>query len=191
MLHILLRSISVAKIHNYPFPTNISSHIHHPHLVEQLFIASLVEAVITCPTSYPQPIELCALSLCFYYGLLNEIQGKEEKIWAFALKEYAKEIPGEIEREIFHFEGIDYLDDDYTIENVTIDRRSLTITLTDKAEGKTSDYCIDIRKYPFLRTLLPSDLVSIIRLLSTDEVSFQWPLKGYVIPMKEFEIKEG
>ena len=59
-------------------------------------------------------------------------QGKEEKIWAFALKEYAKEIPAEIEREIFHFEGIDYLDDDYTIENVTIDRRSLTITLTER-----------------------------------------------------------
>ena len=118
-------------------------------------------------------------------------QGKEEKIWAFALKEYAKEIPAEIEREIFHFEGIDYLDDDYTIDNVTIDRRSLTITLTDKAEEKTSDYYIDIKKYPFLRTLLPSDLISIIRLLSTDEVSFQWPLKGYVIPMKEFEIKEG
>ena len=117
-------------------------------------------------------------------------QGKEEKIWAFALKEYAKEIPAEIEREIFHFEGIDYLDDDYTIENVTIDRRSLTITLTDKAEEKTSDYYIDIKKYPFLRTLLPSDLISIIRLLSTDEVSFQWPLKGYVIPLKEFEIKE-
>ena len=113
-------------------------------------------------------------------------QGKEEKIWAFALKEYAKEIPAEIEREIFHFEGIDYLDDDYTIDNVTIDRRSLTITLTDKAEEKTSDYYIDIKKYPFLRTLLPSDLVSIVRLLSTDEISFQWILKGYVIPLSEF-----
>ena len=113
-------------------------------------------------------------------------QGKEEKIWAFALKEYAKEIPTEIEREIFHFEGIDYLDDDYTIDNVTIDRRSLTITLTDKAEEKTSDYYIDIKKYPFLRTLLPSDLVSIVRLLSTDEISFQWILKGYVIPLSEF-----
>ena len=113
-------------------------------------------------------------------------QGKEEKIWAFALKEYAKEIPAEIEREIFHFEGIDYLNDDYTIENVTIDRRSLTITLTEKAEKKTSDYCIDIKKYPFLRTLLPSDLISIIRPLNTDEVSFQWVQKGYVIPLKEF-----
>ena len=118
-------------------------------------------------------------------------QSKEEKIWAFALKEYAREIPAEIEREIYHFEGVDYLDDDYTIENVTIDRRTLTITLTDKKEEKTSDYCIDIRKYPFLRTLLPSDFVSIIRLLRTDEVSFQWILKGYVIPMTEFEIKEG
>ena len=99
-------------------------------------------------------------------------------------------IPAEIEREIFHFEGVDYLDDDYTIKNVTIDRRTLTIAITDKAEEKTSNYSIDIKKYPFLRTLLPSDLVSIVRLLNTDEVSFQWILKGYVIPLKEFEIKE-
>ena len=56
----------------------------------------------------------------------------------------------------------------------------------DKAEEKTSDYYIDIKKYPFLRTLLPSDLVSIVRLLSTDEISFQWILKGYVIPLSEF-----
>ncbi len=94
--------------------------------------------------------------------------------------------PAEIEREIFHFEGVDYLDDDYTIDNVTIDHRTLTITLTDKAEEKISDYSIDIKKYPFLCTLLPSDLVSIIRPLNTDEISFQWVQKGYVIPLKKF-----
>ena len=116
-------------------------------------------------------------------------EGKEEKIWAFALKEYAKEIPAEIEREIFRFEGIDYLDDDYDVENVAIDRHTMTITLTDKKEEKTSDYCISIKKYPFLRTLLPSDIVSIIRPLSTNEISFQWVQKGYVIPLKEFEKK--
>ena len=48
-----------------------------------------------------------------------------------------------------------------------------------------------MRRYdiPSSDTLLPSDIVSIIRPLSTNEISFQWVQKGYVIPLKEFEKK--
>ena len=54
----------------------------------------------------------------------------------------------------------------------------------------TEDYTIDINQYPFLRTLLPSDVIGIVRPTDTNEVSFRWVQKGYVIPLEEFEIKE-
>lgn len=118
---------------------------------------------------------------------LDSPQGKEEKIWANVLKPYDQQIPPEIEAELYHFEGVDALDDDYTIENVTIDRHTLTIRLTDKAEGITSDYSIGIRRHVFLRTLLPSDIISIVRPLQTGELCFRWALRGYMIPFGEFE----
>ena len=113
-------------------------------------------------------------------------QGKDEKIWANVLKEYDKQTPANIEAELFHFEGVEDLDGYYDIENVTIDRHTLTIRLTDKAEGMTGDYSISIHKYAFLRTLLPSDIISIIRPLKTGEPTFRWALRGHMIPMKEF-----
>lgn len=69
------RKISIEKIHYYP---NISSHIHHPHLIKQPFIASLIEAIIKRSTTNPQSIELCALSLRLYYGLLEGVLWRVE-----------------------------------------------------------------------------------------------------------------
>ena len=34
--------------------------------------------------------------------------------------------------------------------------------------------------------LLPSDVIGIVRPTATNEVSFRWIDKGYVIPLKEF-----
>ena len=84
---------------------------------------------------------------------------------------------------MFAFEGIEYLRD-YVVENVTIDRYSLTIAV--EREGKQTDYTININQYPFLRTLLPSDIIGIVRSTDTNEVSFRWVQKGYVIPLEEF-----
>ena len=59
-------------------------------------------------------------------------------------------------------------------------------------EGRSSlsdeytDYSIDIHQYPFLCMLLPSDVIGIVRPTATNEVSFRWIDKGYVIPLKEF-----
>ena len=40
---------------------------------------------------------------------------------------------------------------------------------------------IDINQYPFLRTLLSSDIIGIVRPTDTNEVSFRWIQNGYVI----------
>jgi hypothetical protein len=42
-----------------------------------------------------------------------------------------------------------------------------------------------------LCSLLPSDIIGIVRSTVTNEVLFRWVQKGYVIPLEEFEIKEG
>lgn len=113
-------------------------------------------------------------------------QGKDEKIWANVLKGYDKQLPAHIEEALYHFEGIEDMDSEYDIVNVTIDRHTLTIRLTDKNDGKGTDYSINIREYEFLRTLLPSDIVSIVCPLMTGEPTFHWALRGHMIAMKEF-----
>lgn len=102
------------------------------------------------------------------------------------LADVRHQTPANIEADLFHFEGVEDLDSYYDIENVTIDRHTLTIRLNDKAEGMTSDYSIGIHKYAFLRTLLPSDIISIIHPLKTGNLTFRWALRGHMIPMKEF-----
>ena len=114
---------------------------------------------------------------------LDTPQGKDAKIWANVVKGYNENIPENVMAKVFAFEGMEYLDG-YDVKNVTIDRYSLTITM--EREGEFADYTIDINQYPFLRTLLPSDIIGIVRPTDTNEVSFRWIQKGYVIPMKEF-----
>ena len=126
-----------------------------------------------------------------HYGLpthlqcldLDNPQGKDAKIWANVMRGYNENMPECVMNAVFAFEGMEYLRD-CVVENVTIDRYSLTISV--EREGGRTDYTIDINQYPFLRTLLPSDIIGIVRPTDTNEVSFRWIDKGYVIPLKEF-----
>lgn len=120
---------------------------------------------------------------CLHRIDLDNPQGKDAKIWANVMRGYNDNIPECVTNAVFAFEGIEYLRD-YVVENVTIDRYSLTIAV--EREGEQTDYTIDINQYPFLRTLLPSDVIGIVRSTDTNEVSFRWVQKGYVIPMEEF-----
>lgn len=124
---------------------------------------------------------------CLHRIDLDNPQGKDAKIWANVMRGYNDNIPECVTNAVFAFEGIEYLRG-YVVENVTIDRYSLTIAV--EREGGHTDYTIDINQYPFLRTLLPSDIIGIVRSTDTNEVSFRWVQKGYVIPLEEFEIKE-
>ena len=124
---------------------------------------------------------------CLHRIDLDNPQGKDAKIWANVMRGYDSNMPECVMNAVLAFEEMEYLRD-CVVENVTIDRYSLTITV--EREGGRTDYTIDINQYPFLRTLLPSDVIGIVRPTDTNEVSFRWVQKGYVIPLEEFEIKE-
>lgn len=115
---------------------------------------------------------------------LDNPQGKEAKIWANVMKWYDKNVPDNVMQAIFQFEGMEY-QDGYEIKNVAIDRHSLTITV--EKEGGCTDYTIDIERYDFLKTLLPSDIIGVVHLKRTNKLSFRWIEKAYVIPIEEFE----
>ena len=124
-----------------------------------------------------------AIPACLHRIDLDNPQGKDAKIWANVMRGYNENMPDCVMNAVFAFEGMEYLRD-CVVENVTIDRYSLTIAV--EREGGRTDYTIDINQYPFLRTLLPSDIIGIVRPTDTNEVSFRWINKGYVIPLKEF-----
>ena len=117
---------------------------------------------------------------------LENPQGKDAKIWANVMRGYDRYLPDNVLQAIFQFEGVEYLDG-YDIKNVTIDRHALTITV--EMEGGCTDYTIDISRYDFLKTLLPSDVVAVVNFKRTGQRSFRWVEKAYVIPMEEFEEK--
>ena len=52
------------------------------------------------------------------------------------------------------------------------------------------DYMLNIDHCDFFKTLLPSDVVEVVRLNRTGQLSFRWVEKAYVIPMEEFEEKK-
>ncbi len=124
---------------------------------------------------------------CLHRIDLDDPQGKDAKIWANVMRGYNENTPKSVINAVFAFEGMDYLSD-YVVENVTIDRHSMIITV--EHEDEYTDYTIDIHRFPFLQTLLPSDFVGVVRPTATNEVSFRWIDKGYVIPMSEFNKME-
>lgn len=117
---------------------------------------------------------------------LTNPEGKEEKIWANVMIGYDKNIPDNVLQTICEFDGIEYLNE-YEIRNVTIDWHALTISV--EKDGESTDYTISIQRYDFLKTLLPSDTIGVVHLKRTDQLSFRWVDKAYVIPMAEFEVK--
>ena len=121
---------------------------------------------------------------CLHRIDLDNPQGKDAKIWANVMRGYHANTPANVLAAVYAFEGIEYLND-YVVVNVTIDRYTMNIAV--EREGELTDYSISINQYPFLRTILPSDIVGVIRQTGTDELSFRWIDKGYVIPLKEFK----
>ena len=132
--------------------------------------------------------ERYAIPACLQRIDLENPQGKDAKIWANVMKGYDRCLPDNVMQAIFQFEGMEFLDG-YDIENVMIDRRSLTITVNKAGEGLV-DYMLNIDHCDFLKTLLPSDVVEVVRLNRTGQLSFRWVEKAYVIPMEEFEEKK-
>ena len=127
-----------------------------------------------------------AIPTCLQRIDLENPQGKDAKIWANVMRGYDRCLPDNVLKAIFLFEGVEYLDG-YDIKNVAIDWHALTITV--EKDGECADYTIDIGRYDFLKTLLPSDVVAVVHLKRTDQLSFRWVDKAYVIPMEEFEVR--
>ena len=117
---------------------------------------------------------------------LDNPQGKDVKIWANVMKWYDKNVPDNVMQEVYRFDGMEYLSE-YDIKNVTIDRHTLTISV--EKDGECADYTIDICRYDFLKTLLPSDIIGVVHFKRTDQLSFRWVDKDYIVPMGEFEVK--
>ena len=130
-------------------------------------------------TSYGIPTQLQRIDL-------ENPQGKDAKIWANVMKGYDKNVPDNVLQAVFLFEGMEYLNE-YEIKNVTIDRHSLIIRV--EKDDACADYSIDICQYDYLKTLLPSDIIGVVHLKRTNQLSFRWVDKAYVIPMAEFEVK--
>lgn len=121
---------------------------------------------------------------CLHRIDLANPQGKDEKIWAHVMRGYDNDIPDNVMSKLAAFEGIEY-QSEYRIRNVTIDRHTLTIAV--EKDGECTDYVIDIERYDFLKTLLPSDIIGVVRLNRTGQLSFRWVNKAYVVPMEEFQ----
>ena len=117
---------------------------------------------------------------------LTNPEGKEEKIWANVMRGYDKNTPDNVLQAVYEFDGIEYLSE-YEIKNVSIDRHTMTICV--EKDGECTDYTISIQRYDFLKTLLPSDIIGVVHLKRTAQLSFRWVDKAYVIPMSEFEVK--
>ena len=77
----------------------------------------------------------------------------------------------------------EYLDE-YEIENVSIDRKEITITIS--YGNALSSHTLPIENYPFLANLTPAEYVSVARSKSNGELYFTWNNLGQFIPMKEF-----
>ncbi len=130
-----------------------------------------------------------------HYGLpthlqcldLDNPQGKDAKIWANVMKWYDKNVPDNVMQELCRFDGMEYMGE-YDIKNMAIDRHTLTISV--EKDGECADYTIDICRYDFLKTLLPSDIIGVVHFKRTDQLSFRWVDKAYIVPMGEFEVKK-
>lgn len=128
-----------------------------------------------------------AIPTCLRRIELDAPEGKDAKIWANVMRWYDQNIPDNVVQAIYEFDGMEYLDG-YEIKNVTIDRHSMTIRV--EKDNACIDYSINIDQYDFLKTLLPSDIIGVVHLKRTDQLSFRWVDKAYVIPMEEFEVKK-
>ena len=117
---------------------------------------------------------------------LDNPEGKDAKIWANVMRGYDKNVPDNVLKAVYEFDGIEYLSE-YEIKNVSIDRHTMTICV--EKDGECTDYTISIQRYDFLKTLLPSDIIGVVHLKRTAQLSFRWVDKAYVIPMSEFEVK--
>ena len=118
---------------------------------------------------------------------LENPQGKDAKIWANVMRGYDRNVPDNVMQALYTYDGMEYLDE-YEIKNVTIDRHSLTISV--EKDGECADYTIDIHRYDYLKTLLPSDIIGVVHVKRTNQLSFRWADKAYVIPMAEFEVEQ-
>lgn len=81
----------------------------------------------------------------------------------------------------------EYLDADYAIQDVTISRKFLTLTI--KTTDEIKEYSIPIDAYPFLMNLRVFDDVIIKKNTRTEELFAIWSWAGYEIPLSEFNIK--
>ena len=77
----------------------------------------------------------------------------------------------------------EYLDE-YEIENVSIDRKEITITIS--YGNALSSHTLPVENYPFLANLTPAEYVSVARSKSNGELYFTWNNLGQFIPVKEF-----
>ena len=75
--------------------------------------------------------------------------------------------------------------DEYEIENVTIDRKNITIDVVH--EGAKNAYTMPVDSYPFIENLIPAETVSVSRSKSSGEMFFTWNNLGQFVPMNEFK----
>lgn len=116
---------------------------------------------------------------------------KDEKVWAHIVNEMVESdkcwkillqaINSSAESEY------EYLDE-YEIENVSIDRKEITITIS--YGNALGSHTLPVENYPFLANLTPAEYVSVARSKSNGELYFTWNNLGQFIPMKEFRQSE-
>lgn len=113
---------------------------------------------------------------------------KEEQIWSNIIRRFDENGSFEkVNNSYTEKTNIQYLFDEYEIQDVNINRRELTISVIH--DENTEYYCIPIDAYPFLKELNVFDDICIKKNIITNKLYVEWVMKGYHIPLSEFSIE--
>lgn len=116
---------------------------------------------------------------------MGKVLSREEQIWNNITRKFDNnDSIDKFQESLTKKTNIEYLFNTYEIQDVTINRKQLTLSLL--CNEQTEQYTLPIDTYPFLKTLNVFDDICIKRNTLTNELFVEWPSKGYHIPLSRF-----
>lgn len=116
---------------------------------------------------------------------LEQLAGKDEKVWARILKMWEEEQGSTIfQMAKERLAGRIDLKDSYRLTDVQISRASFTLFV--ERQGNAVRYELPVDAYEFLSDINPSQQILIVKHLDDNEIYVEWPDRGYSIKLSEF-----
>ena len=136
-------------------------------------------------TPNPETGNLFGLPERLYQLNLEQPQGKDEKVWARILRKFNKQQAESLFRQMAaQCLGIRLPDEDYTVEDVIVSRRALTLLVN--RTGTHCTYTLPADAYAFIGKITPAHTVIITRHEATGTLWVEWPQAGYSLPLSDF-----